>query len=122
MAYLIACLSTGKGSWSQLYRLIEIGQWEKAILITNAFGKEKFSAKPNTELVVLDLDAPTAELREKMTLTLRPLLSGQSGFSDVAVNLTSGTGKEHMALLSALFSLGVGIRFVDMDDKGIACL
>ena len=31
---------------------------------------------------------------------------------DVALNMTSGSGVEHMAMLTALMSLGVGLRFV----------
>ena len=35
---------------------------------------------------------------------------------EVGVNLVSGTGKEHMVLLSSLLRLGFGIRLVDVED------
>ena len=38
---------------------------------------------------------------------------------ETAVNIISGEGKEHMALLSALLRLGVGIRFVAFTKEGI---
>jgi len=33
--------------------------------------------------------------------------------------MTSGSGKEHMALLSALLKLGLGIRLVSFTNNGI---
>jgi len=42
MTELVACLSTGKGTWGHVSRLIADGTWEKIILITNDFGKENF--------------------------------------------------------------------------------
>jgi len=35
------------------------------------------------------------------------------------VNIVSGDGKEHMALISALLKLGLGIRFVALTKEGI---
>ena len=38
---------------------------------------------------------------------------------ETAVNLISGDGKEHMALLSALLKLGVGIRLIALTKEGV---
>jgi len=38
---------------------------------------------------------------------------------EVAVSLASGNGKEHMALISALLSIPVGIRLVVYTKNGI---
>jgi hypothetical protein len=38
--------------------------------------------------------------------------------TEVALNLVSGTGKEHMAILAALLKLGVGIRLVALTKEG----
>ena len=38
---------------------------------------------------------------------------------EVALNIVSGTGKEHMALLSALLKLGLGIRFIALTKDGV---
>ena len=54
------------------------------------------------------------KLRDKIHKELKSKLSG-----DVAVNLISGSGKEHMALLGALTKCGVGIRFVTSNEKGL---
>jgi len=53
-------------------------------------------------------------MRDQITAALKKKISG-----DVAVNLISGSGKEHMALLGALTKCGVGIRFVTSTEQGI---
>ena len=54
----------------------------------------------------------------------RSLLQVESKLKDkvngeIALNLISGTGKEHMAILSALLKLGVGIRLVALTKDGV---
>ena len=108
MTSLIACLSTGKGTWAQLSEIINTVEWEKIFLITNEFGKEKFSTKSNTELLVVDLNQSSDILSDQIVAKLHDKDIG----TEVAINLTSGSGNEHMALLSAVMKLGLGIRFV----------
>ena len=50
MTTLIACLSTGKGTWGHVNRLIEDGKYEKVFLITNDYGKENFNKNDKTDL------------------------------------------------------------------------
>ena len=45
MPTLIACLSTGKGTWGHVNHLIDNNNYDKVILITNDFGKENFNKK-----------------------------------------------------------------------------
>jgi len=46
-------------------------------------------------------------------------LKGKIRGIEAAVNLISGTGKEHMAIMSALLKLGLAIRFVTLTDSGV---
>ena len=46
-------------------------------------------------------------------------LSGKLKGFEVALNLASGSGKEHMAIISALIKLGVGFRLVVLTKEGI---
>ena len=39
--------------------------------------------------------------------------------TEIALSIASGTGKEHMALISALLSIPVGIRFTALTKDGI---
>ena len=44
-------------------------------------------------------------------------LNGKIKDLEVAVNIVSGTGKEHMALLAAILKLGVGVRLVALENN-----
>ena len=108
MTYLVACLSTGKGTWNQVIGLIKNREWDHIFLITNEFGKEKFQTNDKISLIVIDTNKYERELVKDITSALQ----GKIKDTEVALNLSSGTGKEHMAVLSALIKLGLGIRFV----------
>ncbi|MEK6812933.1 MAG: hypothetical protein AABX86_02345 [Nanoarchaeota archaeon] len=109
MTYLVACLSTGKGTWKEVTAVMNQQDWKGIYLITNQFGKEKFtSLKKGTEMLVMDFDQDIVKIRD----ALKENLKGKIKDTEVAVNISSGAGKEHMALVSALLQLGLAIRFV----------
>ncbi|GIU68558.1 MAG: hypothetical protein KatS3mg001_408 [Candidatus Pacearchaeota archaeon] len=113
----IALLSTGKGSWGQISGLIKYGEWDKIILIGRDFA-EKFTSEKKFEFIRVDLDKRIKELKEEFEKKLRGKIQG----TEVALSIASGDGKEHMALISALLSLPVGIRFVALTKEGILYL
>lgn len=115
MTTLIACLSTGKGTWGHVARLIAEENWEKIILITNDFGKEGFKPSRNTEFIIIEPDKFLPELIED----IRKGLEGKVKGTEVALNMISGSGKEHMAVLSALLKLGLGIRLIALTKEGV---
>lgn len=115
MTCLVACLSTGKGTWGHVSRIIQEGEWEKVILITNVFGKENFTTEKKTEMVVVNDRQGLEEIRDEIKKELNGKLTG----AEVALNIVSGTGKEHTALISAVLQLGFGIRFVALTKDGI---
>jgi|TARA_B100000315_G_scaffold226279_1_gene233108 hypothetical protein len=115
MTELVACLSTGKGTWAQLYHLIKAEPWDKIILITNPFGMEKFdNSIANVEFVLINSEKDLQELTEDIRSNLASRIKGL----EVAVNIVSGSGKEHMALLAALLKIGVGMRFISANATG----
>jgi len=111
---LVALLSTGKGSWAQIAGLIERGEWEKIILVGSDFAR-KFMPKKESTFISADLDQPLKELKEDFIQKLKGKIRG----IEVALSIASGSGKEHMALISALINLPVGIRFVALTKDGI---
>ena len=115
MKTLIACLSTGKGTWGHVNRIIQDGNFDKIILLTNEYGKENFTANEKTELIPLNFSQGLKELRDEM----KNILQQKIKEPEVAVNIVSGTGKEHTALISALLKLGTGIRFIALTRDGI---
>ena len=115
MTELVACLGTGKGTWEHLRRLIQQEEWEKTILITNDFGKENFKAEKKVEFIVVNQEKFLPELAEDIKNKLKDKIQG----TEVALNIISGSGKEHMAILSALLKLGFAIRFVALTTEGV---
>lgn len=115
MTELVACLSTGKGTWGHVSRLIQEVKWDKVFLLTNEYGKENFTKDDKTEFIVINADQGLRELRDEIQTKLKGLIKGP----EVAVNFISGIGKEHMALMAALLKLGVGMRFVALTKEGV---
>ncbi len=111
---LLALLSSGEGTWGQVAGLIKRGEWEKVILVGNDFAKKFTTDRPFT-FIAIDFDKPLNELREEISEKLKNKFSGL----EVALSIASGTGKEHMALISSLINLPVGIKFVALTKDGI---
>lgn len=115
MADLVACLSSGEKSWAHVSRLVKEQDWKKIFVITNDFGKNNFKPGKEVNFIVVDFKKPVAELINEIQKGLR----GKITDFEVALNLVSGSGKEHMAILSALLKLGVGIRLMAVTKDGI---
>ena len=115
MTSLIVCVSSGQGTWGYVYRLIKECPWDHVYIITNDFGAQKFEKKENTTLIVVDFNRPMNTLVSE----IKQQLEGKIKDFEVAVNLISGSGKEHMAILSAIIKLGPGIRLVALTENGL---
>jgi len=111
---LVALLSTGKGTWGQVSGLIKFGDWEKIIILGSDFA-EKFTADKKFEFIKVDLDKKLVDLKEEFLKKLK----GKIGGTEVSLSIASGDGKEHMALISALLNLPVGIRFAALTKEGV---
>jgi len=118
MPTLLACLSTGKGTWSEMLKIIHSQPWEKVFLLTNAFGKEHFTALPNVELVLIDTNQETSILVGIIVKELK----GKIKDFEVGLNLASGSGKEHMALLEAVLELGLNFRLITVEEGKVRIL
>lgn len=111
---LIAFLGSDKETWGQVTGLINHGDWEKVILIKSQHAKE-FPTPKNGESITIDSSRSLIDLKSDMMQKLRGRFSGL----DAHLSIASGTGKEHMALISALLSLPVGIRLVVFTKNGV---
>ncbi|MEK6915705.1 MAG: hypothetical protein AABW89_04160 [Nanoarchaeota archaeon] len=111
---LVAFLGDDKQNWGQITGLINRGEWEKIILVKSKTAEEYISPK-ESDLVIIDTSKPLLDVKEEMIKKLRPKFSS----FDVHVSIASGTGKEHMALISSLLSVPVGIRLVVFTKNGI---
>lgn len=111
---LVAFLGDDKETWGQVTGLINRGEWSKIILVKSKSSEEYVSSK-DAEIVTVDTSKPLIDLKEDMVKKLRTKFDG----FDVHVSIASGTGKEHMALISALLSVPVGIRLVVFTKEGV---
>jgi len=115
MTQLVACLSAGKGTWMHVSKLIQDEDWDKVFLITNEFGRENFKAEKDVIFVVVDFNKGIFTSIND----IKNALKGNISNFEVAVNIASGQGKEHMAIIAALIQLGVGFRFVVATKNGV---
>jgi len=111
---LVALLSKGKGTWAQVSGLMKYGEWDNVIILGDEFA-EKFTSGKKFEFIKIDLDKKLKDLRDEFIKKLRGKIQG----TEVALSIASGDGKEHMALISALINLPVGIRFAALTKEGI---
>ena len=115
MATLVACLSVGKGTWQPVHDIIALKTFDKVILVASKFAKENYPNKMGAELIVLDPARPIAENINFLAGEFKKIPD-----MEVGVNLVSGTGVEHMAILAALLKCGLGIRLVSVSSGGLA--
>ncbi len=111
---LIALLSTGKGTWGQVAGLIKHGEWDKVIILGGDFAKQ-FKIEKQFEFIQVDLNKKIKDLRDEFSKKLKGKIDGM----EVALSMASGDGKEHMALISALINLPVGVRFAALTKDGV---
>ena len=113
---LVALLSTGKGTWAQVAGVIKQGEWDNIILIGTEFAK-KFECEKNFDFIEIK-SSKLVELKEELQKKLKGKIKG----TEVALTIASGDGKEHMALISALLSQPVGVRFTALTKNGMVML
>lgn len=115
MSTLVAVLSIGKGSWGHVARLIDGWAWDNVVLVVNRFAKERFSSEKVSAMIEVDDRKPLPVLVSELEGSLR----GAIKEPEVALNIVSGSGREHMAVLAALLKLGLGIRLIVYTDEGV---
>ena len=111
---LVALLSTGKGTWAQVSGLMKYGEWDKIVVLGGDFAKD-FKHEKEFEFIKVDLDKKLKDLKQEFSEKLKGKFNG----TEVALSIASGEGKEHMALISALINLPVGIRFAALTKDGV---
>jgi hypothetical protein len=110
---LIALLGSGQGTWGQVAGVVNHGDWENITLLGDDFAKQ-FTLKKDFEFIEIKSSA-IMELKDEIMKKLKGKIKG----TEVALSIASGDGKQHMALISALLSLPVGIRFTVLTKDGL---
>ena len=104
---LVALLGTDKESWGQVLGLINHQTWNK-IFIVRSNSVESFPLPEHAEEIIIELKK---EMQDKLKTKLSEF--------EACLSIASGNGKEHMALISALLSIPLGIRLVAFTKNGV---
>ncbi|MCC7569084.1 MAG: hypothetical protein KO463_05675 [Candidatus Methanofastidiosa archaeon] len=110
MKTLIATLGVGKGTWGKVKRICS-EEWDSVILLGNAWAKDTY--KPANEWIVLEDEKDVCQLVED----IKPSLDRDLG--EIYINLLSGSGREHNAVVAALLSLNKKFTMVCVCDDGV---
>ena len=115
MTDLVAYYGMGAGARGHVEKVIEGENWENVYLLTNNEFKKNTPKGGNIKVLVVDNRKVLPEMIEEIKEKLKDKIS----VMETAVNIVSGDGKEHMALISALLKLGCGIRLVALTKEGV---
>ena len=110
---LVVFIGNDKESWGQVTGLINHGDWEKIMIIKSS--EEDFPVPEKAFLVKLDSSKSVVDMKDYIAAKLKDKFSA----FEACLSVASGSGKEHMALISALLSIPVGIRLVAFTKNGV---
>lgn len=117
MSHLIICL--GSDSQEKIYSIIK--NFDNIYIISDGIDTIKSdSLRPEQKISLLLMpEMKTKELSEALYAELKSqLLKDKILDLDIAVNISSGSGKIHSATISSIMKLGYGIRLIDVDERG----
>lgn len=113
MTKLIACLCAPVQTWPEMLKLVKSADFDRVIIFVDDTAKKAFKPPAHVRVVPMDGSLSHTALRDYMVSALKDEEFGM----DVAVNFSSGSGKEHAALLSAVLRVGLGVRLVFWQDS-----
>jgi len=112
MADLIACFTTDEHH-RHLHRVLNEAEWDRAFIVTTKELKQKHKFAKEVIYIVVDPKKPIGEYVEDIKSSLKGF------FLETGVNIVNGTGKDHMALLSAVMKAGLSFRLVAVTKNGV---
>lgn len=116
MTDLIACLSENENGKTHVRRLIEEGEWENIFLVASKDSSSNFNCEKKVNYVIIDSKLSASDIISR----IQGQLKGKLNDLEVGLNIVCGSGKEHMAVISSLVKLGVGIRLMAVTKNGVA--
>ncbi len=114
----VAFVGDDRENWGQVTALMKRMEADKNILVMNKNASD-FPVDKKSEIIKIDSSVPLLELKTELLEKLKRKLSGDF---EVTLSLASGNGKEHMALLSALLSIPVGVKLAVFTKEGVQFL
>ena len=114
MPTLILNITKDEGSWAHCKKLIDCGRWDKVIAFCDINAQKNFSTCKEIKKFAIDFSKKIPELSEDMHAKLSSIED-----LEVYVNFVSGSGREHMALISAILKSGLGMRLIVATADGV---
>jgi len=128
MPHLITCLGHDKERWHVIERIISSQLFDIIYIVTDIFGKDNFIINPPSSVtisyILVDFSDSVEKINEELSAALKRAF-GKDKIVDleIAINITSGDGRLHSALISAVMKLGYGLRIIEVDkDDDVAVL
>jgi hypothetical protein len=119
MGTLVTILGTGKGTWVEVHSLLQLNAFDNVILFIDEWAAKEYKNEFKTTVVPM----PETGLDQLVDFMKQHIKKEQHAAEfDIAINIASGTGKQHAALLSALLQLGYGIRLVGFEQGQLKVL
>ncbi|MBI5390426.1 hypothetical protein HZB02_02985 [Candidatus Woesearchaeota archaeon] len=115
MTEFIATLGEDQATIKHVEKMVQEGEYSHCWIIQSATNTQHLKTDKKITTITFNPDFITAQLAAH----LQQELQGKINDFEVAVNIISGNGREHMALLSALLKVGLGLRLVVYTKEGI---
>ncbi len=112
---IIILVGEDPSSYGQITGIINRSEAEKIILVKNKNVKD-FPSDDRCKIIEIDSAKDIMSLREDIKEKLRKEVNADF---EVSLSIASGTGKEHMALVSALLAIPVGVKFIAFTKNGL---
>ena len=112
---LVAYINQDTATYGQISALINRMEDAEFLILKDKSTPMPFS-NPICKSIDVDSSKDILSFREEIQNALRPHLKEDF---EVALSLASGNGKEHMALISALLTLPVGIKLTAFTKQGV---
>jgi hypothetical protein len=114
MTELIITLGENNRSWPYIQQLIKVEDWTNIFVIGNKVVEDSFRVEGKViNFIVINEKETVKTIVQNITRELKEKITG----TEVALNFVSGKGKLHMALIPSVLKLGLGIRFVVLNEE-----
>lgn len=113
MSTLATILGTGKGTWHEVHELIKLNAFDKVIIFIDEWAAKTYRNEYSAVLVPIPENTSLDQLQDIM---MQHLKAATSADFDIAINIASGNGMQHTALIASALKLGVGIRLVTIEN------
>ena len=113
MKTFLGVLSTGKGTWGQVAHIVDQSDYDQVYLVSNEWAKDKFTCTKKVNWIIIDPRKGFSEIFEDIEK------EWPKDLSEVDLNIHSGSGKEHSAILALLQQKKIKYKIVTINSEGI---